>query len=228
MMTEQTRQAELASRLENVRSKIAQAARDVQRQAQEITLIAISKTFPMPDIQALAAHGQRVFGENRLQEAKAKWHGAREGIAGLELHFVGPLQTNKARDVVAQFDVLHSLDRPKLARALAQLAQEGLPLPRCFIQVNTGEEERKSGVRPDQLDDFVRVCRQEYELPVIGLMCLPPLREEPSLHFALLEKLAQRNGLACLSMGMSNDFEMAIRLGATHVRIGNKLFGERK
>ena len=227
-MTEQTRQAELASRLENVRSKIAQAARDVQRPVQEITLIAISKTFPMQDIQALAAHGQRVFGENRLQEAQAKWHGAREGIAGLELHFVGPLQTNKARDVVVQFDVLHSLDRPKLARALAQLAQEGLTLPRCFIQVNTGEEEGKSGVRPDQLDDFVRLCREEYELPVIGLMCLPPLREEPSLHFALLEKLAQRNGLTCLSMGMSNDFEAAIRLGATHVRIGSELFGERK
>ena len=227
-MTEQTRQAELAARLQAVRGKMARAAQDVQRPVQEITLIAISKTFPMQDIQALAAHGQRAFGENRLQEAQAKWHGAREGIAGLELHFVGPLQTNKARDVAAGFDVLHSLDRPKLARALAQLAQEGLALPRCFIQVNTGEEEGKSGVRPDQVDDFVRICRQEYELPVIGLMCLPPLREEPSLHFALLEQLAQRNGLTGLSMGMSNDFEAAIRLGATHIRVGSGLFGERK
>lgn len=224
----QDREREIAARLQDVRERIASVAGESGRQADEITLIAVSKTFPMRDILALVRQGQRVFGENRLQEAQGKWEGARERISGLELHFLGPLQTNKTRDVVDMFDVLHSLDRPKLARALARAGKEGVALPRCFIQVNTGEEEGKSGLSPADVDDFVGECRDELGLPVVGLMCLPPVWEEASLHFALLEKMARRNDLDQLSMGMSGDFEAAIRLGATHVRVGTGLFGQRR
>lgn len=221
------RQEDLAKRLADIRKRIGIAAREVERNSDDITLIAVSKTFPMEDILALSSHEQKVFGENRVQEAQAKWSGGREKIPGLELHFLGPLQTNKARDVVGMFDVLHSLDRTKLAETLARLGEEGLTLPSCFIQVNTGEESGKSGVLPNDIDAFVKECRDTYSLPVIGLMCLPPVWEEASLHFALLDKMAKRNGLACLSMGMSGDFESAIRLGATHVRVGEGLFGAR-
>lgn len=221
------RQEDLAKRLADIRMRISVAAREAARNADDVTLIAVSKTFPMEDILALASHKQRVFGENRVQEAQAKWSNNRKKITGLELHFLGPLQTNKARDVAGMFDVLHSLDRIKLAEALARLAEEGLTLPRCFIQVNTGEESGKSGVLPDDVDAFVRECRDVYGLPVIGLMCLPPVWEEASLHFALLDKMAKRNGLTCLSMGMSGDFESAIRLGSTHIRVGEGLFGTR-
>lgn len=221
------RQKDLAKRLADIRGRISVAAREAERNADDITLIAVSKTFPMEDILALASHKQRIFGENRIQEAQVKWNNNREKITGLELHFLGPLQTNKARDVAEMFDVLHSLDRTKLAETFARLGEKGLPLPRCFIQVNTGEESGKSGVLPDDIDAFVRECRDVYGLPVIGLMCLPPVWEEASLHFALLDKMAKRNGLACLSMGMSRDFESAIRLGSTHVRVGEGLFGTR-
>ena len=221
------RQEDLARQLSDVQKRIEIAAREVERNESDITLIAVSKTFPMEDILALASHGQKVFGENRVQEAQAKWRGYRERIAGLELHFLGPLQTNKARDVVEMFDVLHSLDRTRLAEVLARMGEEGSKLPRCFIQVNTGEESGKSGVMPDDVDSFVRECRDIYGLPIIGLMCLPPVWEEASLHFALLDKMAERNGLACLSMGMSRDYECAIRLGATHIRVGEGLFGTR-
>ena len=227
-MEQQARERELAARLRDVRQRMARAALECGRRVEEVTLVAISKTFPMSDVLALAAQGQSIFGENRVQEAKDKWRGeSGQSVAGLRLHFVGRLQSNKARDAVALFDVLHSLDRPKLAQTLARLAQEGLPVPRCFVQVNTGEEQGKAGVLPDELDDFVSACRQEYRLPIIGLMCLPPMQEEASLHFALLENLARRNGLASLSMGMSADFEAAIRHGATHIRVGSELFGAR-
>ena len=221
------RQEDLAKRLADIRKRVNVAAREAERNSDDITLIAVSKTFPMEDILALSSHGQKVFGENRVQEAQTKWSGGREKIPGLELHFLGPLQTNKARDVVGMFDVLHSLDRTKLAETLARLGEEGLILPSCFIQVNTGEESGKSGVLPGDVDAFVKECRDTYGLPVIGLMCLPPVWEEASLHFALLDKMAKRNGLACLSMGMSGDFESAIRLGSTHVRVGEGLFGAR-
>ena len=221
------RQEDLAKRLADVRKRIDTTAREVERNANDITLIAVSKTFPMEDILTLSSHGQKVFGENRVQEVQVKWNNNREKIPELELHFLGPLQTNKARDVVGMFDVLHSLDRTKLAETLARLGEEGLTLPHCFIQVNTGEESSKSGVLPDDIDAFVKECRDVYSLPIIGLMCLPPVWEEASLHFALLDKMAKRNGLACLSMGMSGDFESAIRLGSTHVRVGEGLFGAR-
>lgn len=223
----QEREQELSARLQNVRNRIARAAQDAERQADEITLIAVSKTFPMKDILHLAHRGQRVFGESRMQEAQEKWRGVRKKISGLQMHFLGHLQTNKARVVVKMFDVLHSLDRLKLALALSRLQEEGVALPPCFVQVNTGEEPGKSGVSPKELDDFVRKCRFELGLPVVGLMCLPPVWEEASLHFALLEKMAQRNGLQQLSMGMSGDFESAVRLGATHIRVGTALFGRR-
>lgn len=215
------------SALDEVRDRIAAAARAAGRDPAEVTLVAVSKQQPAERIEAVLAAGHRVFGENRVQEAEGRWPALREQYPGIELHLVGPLQTNKVKMAVELFDVIQSVDRPKLARKLAEtFAETGRPLP-CYVQVNTGAEAQKAGVPPEAADAFIAECREEHGLDIAGLMCLPPLEEEPALHFALLAKIAERNGLAGLSMGMSDDFETAIRLGASVVRVGSALFGPR-
>ena len=217
----------VADNLARVRGRIAAAARAAGRDPAEVTLVAVGKLHPAARIEAALAAGQRVFGENRVQEAEAKFPDLKQGWPDLVLHLIGPLQTNKARVAVALFDVIETLDRPKLARALAkEMAAQGRR-PACFIQVNTGEEPQKAGVAPAEADALIALARDELALPVEGLMCIPPLDEEPALHFALLREIARRNGLAKLSMGMSDDFETAIRFGATHVRVGTAIFGPR-
>jgi pyridoxal phosphate enzyme (YggS family) len=212
--------------LEEIRDRIRKAEEKAGRPEGAVTLIAISKVQPLERVEAVLEAGHRVFGENRVQEAAGKWPGFRERFEGIELHLVGPLQTNKARQAFELFQAIHSVDRPKLARTLARLADETGHCPELFVQVNTGEEEQKAGVLPAEADGFVKDCR-DLGLPLAGLMCIPPVDEEPSLHFALLAKIAERNGLNGLSMGMSADFESAIALGATHVRVGSAIFGER-
>ena len=214
-------------RLETVRERIAAAAAGAGRDPSEVTLVAVSKTFGPEAIQPVLAAGQRVFGENRVQEALAKWPPLRQDFPDTELHLIGPLQSNKAREAVALFDAIHSLDRPKLARLLAQEIDARGRAPRLFVQVNTGEEAQKSGVLPGEADAFIAHCRDALGLTLAGLMCIPPADEEPALHFALLAKIAARNGLSGLSMGMSGDYETAIALGATHVRVGSAIFGPR-
>lgn len=216
-----------ADRLAAIRQRIADAAREAGRAAQEVTLVAVSKTFDAEAIVPLIDAGQRVFGENRVQEAAAKWPALKARYADIELHLIGPLQTNKLGDALQLFDVFHTLDREKLALALVKARDKGAALPRLFVQVNTGNEPQKAGLAPTDTDAFLARCRDEWRLDVEGLMCIPPADEEPALHFALLEKLARRNGLMKLSMGMSGDFETAIALGATHVRVGSALFGAR-
>ena len=212
--------------LTEVQARIAKAAESAGRDPETITLVAVSKVQPLERVEAVLAAGHRIFGENRVQEAEGKWPAFRERYPDIELHLIGPLQTNKARAAVELFDVIQSVDRPKLARRLADLfAETGRRLP-CFLQINTGEEPQKAGVLPSDADAFVYECRS-LDLPVEGLMCIPPVDEEPSLHFALLAKIAERNGLSQLSMGMSGDFESAIALGATVVRVGSAIFGER-
>ena len=208
--------------------RIAIAARAAGRDPAEITLTAVSKQQPWDRVGAAAAAGQRVFGENRVQEAQTRWSGRREEFAGLELRLIGPLQSNKAADACALFDVIETLDRPKLARALAEAAQRTGAAPRLLVQVNTGEEPQKAGVFPADADAFIRDVRDTYGLSPEGLMCIPPEDEEPAMHFALLAAVARRNGLAALSMGMSGDFETAVRFGATSVRVGSALFGSRE
>ena len=217
-----------ADRLNSVLARIRQTAEDCGRSAEEITLVAVSKTHAVERIEPVIAAGHRVFGENRVQEALAKYPDLKARYPDLAVHLIGPLQTNKARDAVRLFDAIETLDRPKLARSLAKEMDKQGRRPACFIEVNTGEEPQKSGVLPGETDDFVRLARDEMGLPVEGLMCIPPLDEEPALHFALLRKIAERNGLPCLSMGMSADFETAIRFGATHVRVGTAIFGPRE
>lgn len=212
--------------LKEIQDKIAKAEKKASRAAGSTTLIAVSKVQPDERVADVLGEGHRVFGENRVQEAAGKWPAFREKFDGIDLHLIGPLQTNKARQAMEMFQAIHSVDRPKLATTLARLAQEVGHCPDIFIQVNTGEEPQKAGVMPTDADAFVAQCR-ELDLPVVGLMCIPPAEEEPSLHFALLAKIAQRNGLAGLSMGMSGDFESAIALGATHVRVGSAIFGAR-
>ena len=213
--------------LADVRHRIAAAAGAAGRDANAITLVAVSKLQPAGRIEAVLEAGHRVFGENRVQEAESRWPALRARYPDVELHLVGPLQSNKVRKAVEIFDIIQSLDRPKIAGRLAEtFAETGRRLP-CYVQVNTGEEPQKAGVMPAEADAFVAECRKTHGLPVVGLMCIPPLDEEPALHFALLKKIAERNGLAGLSMGMSDDFETAIRLGATVVRIGSALFGPR-
>lgn len=219
--------ADVAGRLTEIRRRIAAAAADSGRPPGSITLVAVSKSQPIDRIEAALAAGHRVFGENRVQEAAARWPSLRSRYGGVALHLVGPLQSNKVRDAVAIFDVIESVDRPKLARSLASEMDRSGRQPRCFIQLNTGEEPQKAGVAPSEADSFIDLCREELTLPVDGLMCIPPLDEPPAPHFALLAEIARRHGLGCLSMGMSDDFETAIRLGATHVRIGTAIFGER-
>jgi hypothetical protein len=207
--------------------RIAAAAKAANRAAPEVTLITVSKSIPAAEILPVLEAGHLVFGENRVQEAGAKWPALREQFPALELHLIGPLQTNKAGQAVALFDVMHTLDRAKLARAIAAECDRQGKHPKLFIQVNTGEELQKSGVAPMEADGFIAQCRDEFGLAISGLMCIPPADEEPALHFALLAKIARRNGLAELSMGMSADFETAIALDATCVRIGSAIFGER-
>jgi pyridoxal phosphate enzyme (YggS family) len=215
------------SGLAGIKARISAAAERAGRDPAEIHLIAVSKVQPDDRVDAVLAEGHRVFGENRVQEAAGRWPHRRAEYPDLELHLIGPLQTNKVRQALELFDAIHTVDREKLARKLADgFAETGRPLP-CFIQVNTGEEPQKAGCLPGDVDAFVETCRETYGLPIAGLMCIPPVDEEPSLHFALLKKMAGRNGLSGLSMGMSADFETAIALGATHVRVGSAIFGER-
>lgn len=214
-------------RLAAVRSAIEAACREAGRDPASVTLVAVAKTFPPEAIEPVITLGQRVFGENRVQEAKAKWPALRARHGAIELHLVGPLQSNKARDAVALFDAIHSVDRPSLCAALAKEIEKQGRSPLLFVEVNTGAEPQKAGVLPEEADAFVRTCRQTYGLDIRGLMCIPPVDEPPAPHFALLQKIAARNGLPFLSMGMTADFPVAIRFGATHVRVGTAIFGER-
>ncbi|QQA43082.1 YggS family pyridoxal phosphate-dependent enzyme [Pelagovum pacificum] len=211
---------------DEITSRVKAAVDSSGRAPDEVKLIAVSKLQPPERVVSVLGAGHRLFGENRVQEAAGKWPGWREQFDGVEVHLLGPLQSNKARQAMELFEAIHSLDRPKLARAIARLAQEMGQCPDLFIQVNTGEEPQKAGVTPAEVDAFVAECRS-LDLPIAGLMCIPPVEEEPTLHFALLAKLAARNGLTGLSMGMSGDFERAIAQGATHVRVGSAIFGER-
>ena len=215
------------SGLEIVRAEIARACSDAAREPSSVTLVAVSKTFGPERIAPVIAAGQRVFGENRVQEAKSKWPALLADHAGLSLHLIGPLQSNKAKEAVALFDAIHSLDRPSLAEALAKEIQKQGRHPLLFVEINTGAEPQKAGVLPQDADQFLTQCRERYGLTISGLMCIPPLEEAPGPHFALTVKIAQRNGLKLLSMGMSADFVTAIQLGATHVRVGSAIFGER-
>jgi hypothetical protein len=219
---------EIGANLAEVRGRIGAAAEAAGRDARAVTLVAVSKTKPGESVQAALAAGQRVFGENRVQEAIGKFPALRRDYPDLVLHLIGPLQTNKVRDAVTHFDVIETLDRPRLAEALArEMERSGRRLP-CFIEVNTGEEPQKAGIWPEAADAFIADCRDRLGLEVAGLMCIPPEHEAPALHFALLREIAKRNGLAGLSMGMSADYETAIRFGATHVRVGTAIFGARQ
>lgn len=212
--------------LSDIKDRIAKAEAEAGRAAGSVELIAVSKIQPLQRVEAVLDEGHRVFGENRVQEAQGKWPAFKERYDGVSLHLLGPLQTNKARVAMELFDAIHSVDRPKLAHALARLAQELGHCPELFLQVNTGEEEQKAGVMPADADAFIKECR-DLDLSIRGLMCIPPVDETPSLHFSLLAKIAERNGITGLSMGMSGDFEQAIAFGATHVRVGSAIFGER-
>jgi pyridoxal phosphate enzyme (YggS family) len=221
-----------ADRLLAVKQEIATACREASRDPASVKLIAISKTFGRDAIELAIAAGQRLFGENRVQEAKAKWPAFRAQALSayqpdLELHLVGPLQSNKAKEAVALFDAIHSVDRASLCAALAKEIERQNRRPLLFVQVNTGAEPQKAGVLPEETDAFLRTCREAHGLDIGGLMCIPPFDETPAPHFALLAKIARRNGLNLLSMGMSADFPLAIRFGATHVRVGTAVFGER-
>jgi PLP dependent protein len=215
------------SRLAAVRAEIARACRDAGRDVSEVELVAVSKTFGQEQIEPVIAAGQRVFGENRVQEAKSKWPTLLAKHPGIVLHLIGPLQSNKAKEAVALFDAIHSVDRPSLCEALAQEITKQGRKPLLFAEINTGAEAQKAGVLPQDADMFLTACRETYGLTMSGLMCIPPLTEAPGPHFALTAKIARRNGLKLLSMGMSADFAVAISLGATHVRIGSAIFGER-
>ncbi|MBY6113071.1 YggS family pyridoxal phosphate-dependent enzyme [Mameliella alba] len=212
--------------LSDIRARIAKACTAAERNAEDVELIAVSKVQPLDRVEAVLTEGHRLFGENRVQEAAGKWPDFKARFDGVSVHLIGPLQTNKARQAFDLFDAIHSLDRPKLAKTIARLAQEEGHCPEIFVQVNTGEEPQKAGILPAEADAFIAECRQ-MDLPLRGLMCIPPVEETPSLHFALLRKIAERNGLSGLSMGMSSDFEQAIALGATHVRVGSAIFGDR-
>jgi pyridoxal phosphate enzyme (YggS family) len=211
-----------------VRRDIETACRAAGRDPSTVTLVAISKTFPATAVEEVIAAGQTVFGENRVQEAKAKWPAIKARHPGLELHLVGPLQSNKVKDALGLFDAIHSVDRPSLCAALAKEIAKGARQPQLFVEVNTGAESQKAGVLPEEADAFLARCRDEYGLRIDGLMCIPPFDDAPAPHFALLAKIAARNGLRCLSMGMSADFTRAIEFGATHVRVGTAIFGARK
>ncbi|MBI2240901.1 MAG: YggS family pyridoxal phosphate-dependent enzyme [Magnetospirillum gryphiswaldense] len=220
--------SEVAAAIAAIQGAITRAEADSGRVAGSTTLVAVSKTHDAPVIRPFLQAGLRVFGENRVQEAKGKWPQLQAEFPGIELHLIGPLQTNKVRDAVALFDVIETIDRPKLARALADEIQRSGKAPRCLIQVNIGREPQKAGVDPDQTQVLVDLCRREYDLPISGLMCIPPAEGDPVPHFRHLAALAQAAGLAEVSMGMSGDFPQAIACGATHVRVGSALFGNRQ
>ena len=215
------------SALARVRERIAAAARDAGRDPREVSLIAVSKSHPQAAACSALSAGHRIFGENRVQEAAAKWPGLRQRFAGTELHLIGPLQTNKAADAVALFDVIQTLDRERLARALAREFERQDRRPALFVQVNTGEEGQKAGVMPGDADAFIARCRSEYGLAIAGLMCIPPAPDDPEAHFVMLAGIAAHNGIGRLSMGMSADYETAIGFGATEVRVGTAIFGAR-
>jgi pyridoxal phosphate enzyme (YggS family) len=220
--------ANASSQLKAVRQEIAEAARAAGRDPAVVTLVAVSKTFGVDAIAPTIAAGQRVFGENRVQEAKAKWPALKERYSDLQLHLIGPLQSNKAREAVALFDAIHSVDRPSLCAALAKEMDKAGRRPTLLVELNTGAEPQKAGVLPEDADMFLRVCRDTYGLQIAGLMCIPPVDEPPAPHFALTAKIAKRNGLTLLSMGMTADFTTAIAFGATHVRVGTAIFGARR
>jgi len=212
--------------LSDIQTRIESACKKAGRKADEVQLIAVSKVQPNARVEAVLKEGHRVYGENRVQEAQGKWPEFKAKFEGVKLHLIGPLQTNKIKPALELFDAIHTLDREKLARKLANEVQARGMCPELFVQVNTGEEPQKAGVLPAELDGFIKTC-QSFDLKLAGLMAIPPVDEEPSLHFALLAKMAKRNGLSGLSMGMSSDFESAISLGATHVRVGSAIFGDR-
>ena len=218
---------DIATALAEVRARIAAAAREAGRDPASVHLVAVAKTHPAATVEAAIAAGHRLFGENRVQEAAAKWHDLRARYPDIALHLIGPLQTNKLREAIRLFDTIETLDREKLARALASERDRGRRIPRCFVQVNIGAEPQKAGVALADIDGFVRLCRDELGLPIEGLMCIPPLDEAPAPYFALLGDIARRNDIAELSMGMSGDYEIAVKLGATHVRVGSAIFGAR-
>ena len=217
----------IAANLAQVRDRVAEATRAAGRDTAQVTLVAVGKVHGVTYIEAALDAGQRIFGENRVQEAENKFPALKSAHEDLVLHLIGPLQTNKARDAVQLFDVIETVDRPKLARTLAKEMDRLGRRPACYIQVNTGEEAQKAGVMPADADTLIALARDELGLPVEGLMCIPPVDDEPAPHFALLATIAKRNGLAKLSMGMTADFEIAIRFGATHVRVGTAIFGPR-
>ena len=220
-------QSTAADRLADVRARIAAAAREAGRDPATVTLIAVTKTFDAPAIVPVLEAGQHIFGENRVQEAKAKWPQLRAAYPGTEVHLIGPLQSNKTREAVELFDAIHTIDRPKIAKAIAdEMQRQGRRL-KLFVEVNTGEETQKAGIAPKDAAAFVRHCREDLKLAIEGLMCIPPHDEEPAVHFAFLAKLGRELELKSLSMGMSADFEAAINLGATHVRVGSAIFGSR-
>ncbi|HEX4552806.1 MAG TPA: YggS family pyridoxal phosphate-dependent enzyme [Xanthobacteraceae bacterium] len=216
-----------AERLADVHRRIAQACLAAGRDPGAVTLVAVSKTFGADAIEPVLAAGQRVFGENRVQEAKAKWPALTARYPDIDLHLIGPLQSNKAKDAVALFAAIHTVDRPSVCAALAKEIDKQGRQPRLFVEINTGAEPQKAGILPEGADAFLRECQETYGLGIHGLMCIPPLDEPPAPHFALTAKIAARNGLKLLSMGMSADYETAIRFGATHVRVGSAIFGER-
>jgi pyridoxal phosphate enzyme (YggS family) len=213
--------------LASVEAEIVRACRDARRERSSVALVAVSKTFDADAIEPVIVAGQRVFGENRVQEAKGKWPDLMAAHPGLALHLIGPLQSNKAKEAVALFDAIHSVDRPSICEALAKEIARQDRRPDLFVQLNTGEELQKAGIAPADADDFIARCREAYGLTISGLMCIPPVDDAPAPHFALTAKIAKRNGLRQLSMGMSADFAVAIELGATHVRIGSAIFGTR-
>jgi pyridoxal phosphate enzyme (YggS family) len=227
MSAESHSAAEIPERLRQVKEEIVLAAEATGRKPSTVELVAVTKTMPAAAVEDAIEAGQRLFGENRVQEAQAKWPALKALHSDLELHLIGPLQTNKVKEAVALFDVIETLDRPKLARALAEEMKRTGMRPRLFVQVNTGEEPQKAGIAPEEAADFVALCRDTFGLAIDGLMCIPPFDEEPSMHFALLAKLAKEIGLDELSMGMSGDFEKAIAFGATYVRVGTAIFGKR-
>jgi pyridoxal phosphate enzyme (YggS family) len=217
----------LPNGLATVEQEIARACKEARRDRASVALIAVSKTFGAETIAPVIEAGQRVFGENRVQEAKAKWPGLMSAYSGIAVHLIGPLQSNKAKEAVALFDAIHSVDRPSICEALAKEINSQKRRPQLFVQLNTGEEPQKAGVAPGEADAFIAGCRDKYGLEISGLMCIPPVDDSPAPHFALTAKIAARNGLKNLSMGMSADFATAIQLGATHVRVGSAIFGAR-
>lgn len=226
-MSSDTATSSVAEKLAAVRARIVAACAEAKRRADSVCLIAVSKTIAVEGIMPALVAGQRAFGENRVQELIAKWPPLRERYADLKLHLIGALQTNKVREAITHADFIHSLDRPKLAEAITAERDRAKRCPGLFVQVNTGEEPQKAGIGPREADAFIEDCRKRLGLPLIGLMCIPPLDEEPAPHFALLSEIARRHGLPALSMGMTADFEVAIGFGATHVRVGTAIFGAR-